>query len=99
MRPFNTLRRFILEAVKKRRLQPQMRSRYASTEAVAVFLNEMLKKRNLSRVDFAVALDMEQELADAILDGILPASEFNEDLIAEIAGLLECKPHQLRQLL
>ena len=53
----------------------------------------------MSRDEFSVALDMEPELTDAILDGLLPASEFGMELIDEIAELLDCNPHQITRLL
>lgn len=99
MKSFDSLKKFILETLRRRKLHIQTGSLYASSGAVATFLRELLNEQNMSRDEFAIALDMEPELADAILDGVLPASEFNDELIDELVGLLDCSPHQLKKLL
>jgi hypothetical protein len=68
-------------------------------KALGLFLTEALANRNMSRAAFADALDMERPLADAILDGILPASELNNDLLAEVAGVIGYDANLLRILL
>jgi hypothetical protein len=63
------------------------------------FIQEKLIKHNLSREDFASALDMEQELADSILDGVLPVSEYNDDLLEEIAAVISSTLPRLKEIL
>ncbi|MBA3869866.1 MAG: hypothetical protein H0X30_12035 [Anaerolineae bacterium] len=63
------------------------------------FLQKCLKRREISRVAFAQSLDMETELADAILDGVLPDSELHADLLHELAEAVDCEYDRLVQAL
>jgi hypothetical protein len=63
------------------------------------FIQEKLTEHNLSREAFASALDMEQELADSILDGVLPVSEYNDDLLQEIAAVISSTLPRLKEIL
>ena len=63
------------------------------------FLQQCLKHHEMSRVTFAQSLDMETELADAILDGILPASELHAELLEELAEAVGCEYDRLVQAL
>jgi hypothetical protein len=63
------------------------------------FIQEKLTEHNLSREAFASALDMEQELADSILDGVLPVSEYNDDLLQEIAAVISSSLARLIEIL
>lgn len=63
------------------------------------YLQKCLKRREMSRVAFAQSLDMETELADAILDGVLPDSELHSDLLHELAEAVDCEYDRLVQAL
>jgi hypothetical protein len=63
------------------------------------YLQKCLKRREMSRVAFAQSLDMETELADAILDGVLPDSELHADLLHELAEVVDCEYERLVQAL
>ena len=63
------------------------------------YLQKCLKRREMSRVAFAQSLDMETELADAILDGVLPDSELHADLLHEMAEAVDCEYERLVQAL
>lgn len=68
-------------------------------KALGLYLQKCLKRRDMSRVAFAQALDMETELADAILDGVLPDSELHPQLLHELAEAADGDYNHLVQLL
>jgi hypothetical protein len=74
--------------------EAQRGSRYSP--ALGPFLLASLANLGLSRADFARSLDMEQELADAILDGILPEPEIGDELLVEISRVVKHDPNVLR---
>jgi hypothetical protein len=77
----------VLKAVKERAEQtrPARLIVPKGAKALGQYLQSCLKQREISRVAFAVSLDMENELADAILDGELPESELHSELLEELA--------------
>lgn len=85
---FDQVRKKVLEEVRNRKTQPAPESPNGRAKALGLFVTECLHNRKMSRKDFAEALQMEPELADAILDGVLPESELNNDLLAEISDVL-----------
>ena len=64
-----------------------------------VFLEACLGNLGQSRAYFAKQLDIERDLADAILDGLLPESEIGDDFLVEIAGVVNYEPNVLRVML
>jgi len=92
---FNRLQKTVLAAV--REAKPQ--STQSRAKVFGLFVDEALKNRHLSREAFAAKLNMERELADAILDGVLPESELNDDLLAEIAPVIGYQTSDLQMLL
>jgi hypothetical protein len=58
-----------------------------------------LVRRRISDAEFATRLNLEPELADAILEGILPQAEMDDELLAEIAGLLNYELGVLRAIM
>jgi hypothetical protein len=64
-----------------------------------VFLDECVTNLGLSRAEFARQLGIEPELADAILDGLLPESEIGDELLVEIASVVRYEPDLFRIML
>ncbi len=93
---FDRLQKTILTAV---RHTPPHPSTPGKARAFGLFVDECRKNRKLTRPAFAAALDMEPELANAILDGLLPESELNDDLLAEIAAVIGYQVGDLQMLL
>ncbi len=89
----------VLQAVKDRAEQTKPMRIRSSGQALGVYLQKCLQSRQMSRVAFAQSLDMETELADAILDGVLPESELHSDLLAELAEAVGCEFDQLARIL
>jgi hypothetical protein len=96
----DSLRKAVADEVKKQ--QPthlQNEKRTSRARVLGLFIDECLKNRNISRDQFAKKLDMERELADAVLNGLLPASELNNETLAEIAAVIGHEPNVLRIIL
>jgi hypothetical protein len=91
----------VLNAVRERaeRTRPTQVKVNNGPKALGQYLQNCLKQRDMGRVAFAQSLDMEAELADAILDGALPDSELHEDLLHELADAVECDYDRLVQAL
>lgn len=96
---FDALKKLLLQAVKQKGLQVRRRPRQIRSHKIASFLRNLLQEREISREKLSTELDMELELVDAILDGILPPSEFNDDLLDELASVLQCSSAELKKLL
>ena len=89
---FDQTRKSMLEEVRRKRNIVLRETSNNQAKALGLFLDECLKNRGMSRQTFAESLEMEPELADAILDGALPDSELNNDLLAEIAEVISYDP-------
>lgn len=98
---YENTKKAVLQAVKERAEQtrPALLIKPKGAKAVGQFLQNCLSQREMSRVTFAQTLDMENELADAILDGILPESELHTELLAELAEVVGCEPVYLQRVL
>jgi hypothetical protein len=96
---FGQLRKAVLKEVQRQRQAPPHSAPSTSARALGLFLDECLKKRNITRADYAAALNMEPELLTAILDGLLPASELHIPLLVELAAPLNLQPAILLTLM
>src|SRR5687767_6419758 len=85
------LRKTILKAVQKQPPAAESAGRPSASDRAKVlglFLLECLNNRNITRDQFADKLDIERELADALLDGLLPASEISNELLIDMAEVI-----------
>lgn len=89
----------VLDDVERQRQHPSASPTQDRARVFGIFVQECLQNLGLSRSDFAQALDMEPELADGILEGVLPASELNDDLLMDIAQVLSYEPNVLKIML
>jgi hypothetical protein len=91
----------VLDAVRERaeRTRPTQVKVNNGPKALGQYLQKCLKRLEMSRMAFAQSLDMETELADAILDGVLPDSELHADLLHELAEAVDCDYEHLVQTL
>ena len=91
----------VLNAVRERaeRTRPTLVKVNNGPKLLGQYLQKCLKRREISRVAFAQSLDMETELADAILDGVLPDSELHSELLHELAEAVDCDYDRLVQAL
>lgn len=95
---FETLRKTVLAEVQKE----QARARAGTTdraELLGAYLAARLQNLGYSRADFAERMDVEQDLTDAILEGLLPLSELNDSLLEDIATAVGYEANVLRVLL
>lgn len=92
---FKQLRNRVLGEVRKQQGQVPA----APLNRFAPFVDTCLANLGRSRADFARQLGIEHELADAILDGLLPESEINDQMIVEIAKAINYEPNVLRIML
>lgn len=96
---FEELRRQVLAEVQKERTHSQHERTPNRAHIFGTFLQASLVNLGDSRAEFARKLDVEPEFADALLAGLLPASEIDEGLIEAIAGAIDHEPNVLRILL
>jgi hypothetical protein len=85
------LRKTILKAVQKQPPTAESAGRPSASDRAKVlglFLLECLNNRSITRDQFAEKLDIERELADALLDGLLPASEISNELLIDMAEVI-----------
>jgi hypothetical protein len=95
---FEKLRKQVLAEVQKERAAKQ-ETEIDRAQLLGTFLQACLDNLGYSRTDFASRLDVEPEFADALLDGLLPASEINDGLLQEIATAVDYEPNLLKILL
>jgi len=95
------IKKAVLSAVRERAEQtrPTFVKINNGPKVLGQYLQKCLKNLEMSRVAFAQSLDMETELADAILDGVLPASELHSELLEELAEAVGCEYDRLAQAL
>ena len=94
----NTLRQAVLDELRRQRELAQPRTRPTGNK-FGQFLRWCLVRRRISDAEFATRLNLEPELANAILEGILPQAEMDDELVAEIAGLLNYEQGVLRAIM
>jgi hypothetical protein len=84
----DSLRKMVVAEVRKKRqaVEAQAKIKPASNA-------------KLSRDQFAAELDIETPLADALLTGFLPASEIDDDFLADIAAVIGHEVNTLRIIL
>jgi hypothetical protein len=98
---YEKTKKAVLLAVKERAEQTRPTRVFIpkGAKTLGQFLQNCLTQREMSRVTFAQLLDMETELTDAILDGVLPESELHAELLEELAEAAGCQFSQLQQAL
>ena len=92
------LRKAVFAELEVQRQRPRVENNNHQEKLLGDFLSVALKNLRRSRADFARILDIEQELAEAILDGILPVSEIDDEFLADIAIAVDYEPNVLRAL-
>jgi plasmid maintenance system antidote protein VapI len=97
--PFENLHRVVLTELEVRKARIDAAKQNASLKRLGVFLDECLANLGLSRTDFARQLGIERELADAILDNLLPESEIDDEFLVEIAKVVKYEPNLFRLML
>jgi len=95
---FDKLRKAVMtELARQRKAGPS--DTPSRAKLLGDFLQACISNLKLSRADFAKKLDIERALADAILDGLLPDSEIDDDFLRDIAQAVEYEPNLLRVML
>lgn len=96
---FDTLTNNVLGKVRQQRERAQGFEKARPPTLLGALIGAALKSRKMSTEAFAAKLGVEKELAEAILDGDLPASEVDDGLLEDVAGIIEHEPNELRLLL
>jgi hypothetical protein len=96
---FEELRKQVLTEVQKERTRSQHERTPDHAQILGTFIQASLVNLGVKRAEFAHRLSVEQEFADALLAGLLPASEIDDALIEAIAGAIEHEPNLLRIML
>jgi len=93
------IRLAIKAEIEQEQHRPAARSAADYAGLLAAFLRGALDNLGRSPADFARALDIDQELADGILDGLLPVSQIEDEFLVEIARAVGHQPNVLRVML
>jgi hypothetical protein len=96
---FEELRRQVLAEVQKERTRSEHEHAPNRAQILGTYLQASLVNLGDSRAEFARKLGVEQEFADALLSGLLPASEIDDGLITALAGAIGHEPNLLRIML
>ncbi len=94
-----TLRSQVLAAVAARAGQPSAPDNTLRARLFGRFVQTCLLHREIPREAFAQMLELDPEVADALLEGTLPASEIDDTLLRDIARVIKRRPQTLRALL
>jgi hypothetical protein len=92
--PIDELRKRVQDKIA--RLQGTPASSGSQTKVLGELLDAALATSGRSRADFARHLRMEPVLADAILDGLLPAPEIDDETLVDMARFVNLEPNLLR---
>lgn len=95
---FEALRRAVAAEVNHQRKLRTARDAQSRAHLLGAFLQMRLDKLGRTREQFARMLDLDPELADGLLDGLLPLSELDDALLAEIARAVRHDVASLRIL-
>lgn len=91
---FEKLREIVMAEIQRQKMRADHPIDHA--RLLGRFLEACLTNLERTRADFAQALKIEEELADGILDGLLPVSEIDDEFLAEIAREVDYEPNLLR---
>jgi hypothetical protein len=83
---FDNLRAAVQDKLNQQRARAPEPGQLNHARLLGEFVEASLKAQHMTVKDFARRLDIEIELAQAILDGQLPDSELDDGLLADIAG-------------
>jgi hypothetical protein len=95
----DSLRKMVVAEVRKKRQAAENQARIKPAKMLGLFIEASLSNAKLSRDQFAAELDIETPLADALLTGFLPASEIDDDFLADIAAVIGHETNTLRIIL
>jgi hypothetical protein len=93
------LRRAVFAELEKRRKQAEGISPVEQAKIFGAFIDVALTNLSMSRSVLARELQIEDELADAILDGLLPLSEIDDEFLIDIGRVIQYEPNLLRIML
>jgi hypothetical protein len=88
------LRQTLFAEIEKRRIRAENRSK-----VLGAFVEATLTNSGRSRADFAKAMDMDDDLADALLDGQLPESIISDRTLLAIAEVIQYDPNVMRAIM
>jgi hypothetical protein len=92
----DSLRKAVVTEVRKKRRSAEQQVKHEPAKMVGAFIEACLVGLKISREQFALELDIEPLLADALLSGLIPASELDDDFLVEIAAVIAHEPNTLR---
>jgi hypothetical protein len=95
----DALRKMVVAEVRKKRQAADAQARIKPAKMLGLFIEASLTNAKLSREQFAAELDIEAPLADGLLSGFLPASEIDDDFLADVAAVIGHEPNTLRIIL
>lgn len=83
------LRQMVHQALKKERQASETQNDSQKARRFGLFLQASLGNLGISHEEMARRLALDPDLAQALLYGMLPSAEIDDDLIREIASLLQ----------
>lgn len=93
------LRKVVFAELKKQQTRADAAAQSGRVRQFGAFLDVCLSNLGRSHADFARELNIERELAEAVLSGLLPESEIDDGFLVEIAAAVQYEPNILRVML
>ena len=87
------------EVNKQRQATPHPPNAGNAARLLGLFLQVNLTLHGKTPNELGAALELESELVDAILEGLLPASQLDDDLLIDLAQFIGYAPNILRIIL
>jgi hypothetical protein len=87
--PFDKLRNTMHDALAQKRQQQTAHEETVKATRFSLFLQVSLENLGISPDEMARRLALDPELAQALLDGELPTAEIDDELLRQIAKLLQ----------
>lgn len=96
---FDTVRSLVLSKLKQQKAHPPVPKSRDQAKLLGEFIEVSLQTQCISLPDFARRLDIEVELAEALVQGQLPESELDDPLLVDIAAAIRHPVNTVRLLL
>ncbi|MCC6616927.1 MAG: helix-turn-helix transcriptional regulator [Anaerolineae bacterium] len=94
------LRRALKQRLQAQRDQPQAsQGDVSAAKRFGSFLSALCRDKGWSAQDLALKLNIEEALAQAILNGFLPRSQIDDDFLLDISQVVGCDFEVLKQTL
>src|SRR5258706_4004985 len=96
---FSKLDQHILTEIDQLKKEPVPPVDCKPTRILGAFIEAALTNQSISKERFAAKMDVEEELVDGLLEGIIPAGEIDDEWLVTIAQVIDTPVNTLRVIL